>query len=339
MIRPKESNYLATETHNADTRDFEDHTFCGIMFDVHCKADLPVKFMEIQSCWVRGELGPMQIFTTRGTYDGKHDDAKLWQLVFKGNKDPSHSDLAEIKLEHAIRIERGHSAAVYIHSGLPGDEALVYANQRGRTSHEDPYMKILPGMADLLSRPFSNQSPWGGGWGRGWRANREFVGRITYGIKYILWNPPTHRLFTPEFKRLVIIMLMVDNRLRILHDDTMFYILNMCRWDWNGAGTHINNARGESDGEYDDLTMPWRRRGGHRFRRRVTTESSEDSDELSPEQLRSLGSDGLRLMNIIRSLMRYNQTTATAAGENNDSESEDDGGDDGGDDEENESLE
>ena len=43
---------------------------------------------------------------------------------------------------------------------------------------------IMPGMADLTSQPFSNQSPWGGHWGgNGWRQNREFVGRLTYGIK------------------------------------------------------------------------------------------------------------------------------------------------------------
>ena len=40
---------------------WQDHTFSGIMFDVVCKGQLPVKFIEIQSCWVRGALGPMQV--------------------------------------------------------------------------------------------------------------------------------------------------------------------------------------------------------------------------------------------------------------------------------------
>jgi hypothetical protein len=44
-------------------------------------------------------------------------------------------------------------------------------------------------MAHLNPEPFLGQSPWGGGWGNGWRNNREFVGRLSYGVKWLLWTP------------------------------------------------------------------------------------------------------------------------------------------------------
>ena len=37
----KAEKELVHETFKCDTRDHEDHTFCGVMFDVACDTDLP----------------------------------------------------------------------------------------------------------------------------------------------------------------------------------------------------------------------------------------------------------------------------------------------------------
>ena len=33
LLRPEVANYMTTETHTADTKDHEDHTFCGSKLD------------------------------------------------------------------------------------------------------------------------------------------------------------------------------------------------------------------------------------------------------------------------------------------------------------------
>ena len=53
--------FLAAAVHESfvvDTRDHEDHTFCGVMFDAECDTHLPAEYLEVSSLWVRGQLGP-----------------------------------------------------------------------------------------------------------------------------------------------------------------------------------------------------------------------------------------------------------------------------------------
>ena len=80
----------------------------------------------------------------------------------------------------------GESCGLYVHSTLSGDEAIVYDNQRHQLSHEDDFLAVLPGLAHLSNRPFGSVGMW---WGRPWRDRREFVGRLSYGARYTLWNP------------------------------------------------------------------------------------------------------------------------------------------------------
>ena len=57
-----EANYYVSESHEVDTGDYEDHTFCGVMFDIKCKGDdIPLDCLIISSIWVRGALGPLQV--------------------------------------------------------------------------------------------------------------------------------------------------------------------------------------------------------------------------------------------------------------------------------------
>jgi len=62
------------------------------------------------------------------------------------------------------------------------DEALVYDNQRSRFTHTDQFIRVGPGLAHLSSTPFSGSHPWGA-----WRERRQFVGRVSYGAKVLVW--------------------------------------------------------------------------------------------------------------------------------------------------------
>ena len=47
LLRPATASYTVSEFYEVLTEDYEDHTFCGIMFTVDCKSALPVDFVEI----------------------------------------------------------------------------------------------------------------------------------------------------------------------------------------------------------------------------------------------------------------------------------------------------
>ena len=74
---------------------------------------------------------------------------------------------------------------IYVHSNDESDEGVVYDNQRSPFVHDDELITVLPGLAHLSSTPFNGD----GFWGRPWRMHRSFVGCISYGVRYKLWDP------------------------------------------------------------------------------------------------------------------------------------------------------
>jgi hypothetical protein len=72
------------------------------------------------------------------------------------------------------------------------------------------------------------------GWGNAWRDRREFVGQLSYGVVYKLWNPEVHKLFGNNFSGAVHAMLVAQRRYPVgkLPDECLYYIMNMCKWDW-----------------------------------------------------------------------------------------------------------
>ena len=72
--------------------------------------------------------------------------------------------------------------------------------------------------------------------GSAWRDNREFVGQINYGAVYKLWNPSENMSFGANFRNAARCLLMCQRRdespIARLPDECVYYILNMCRWDW-----------------------------------------------------------------------------------------------------------
>jgi hypothetical protein len=98
---------------------------------------------------------------------------------------------------------------------------------------EDDKIAIHTGKAHLSFEPFGQEPIWG--WGNAWRDRREFVGQIIYGTVYKLWNPERHGYFGSNFQAATEALLMLQRRntvISCLPDECLFYILNMCRWDW-----------------------------------------------------------------------------------------------------------
>ena len=89
LIRPTIASYDVHESFVVDTQDHEDHTFCGVMFDVQCKDVLPLECVLVESLWVRGRLGPLTVWTTKGTFRGRHEEPDRWKRVYAGEHAPA----------------------------------------------------------------------------------------------------------------------------------------------------------------------------------------------------------------------------------------------------------
>jgi hypothetical protein len=252
----------------ANTKDNEDHTFSGIMFEVEAKDDLPIKFLEIQSVSVRGELGMVSVYVDmkcvirnytisirRGRASPSSED---WERRF-GPKlmEESFNKLVEIPLSPPIRIAPGQSFGIYIHSELPNDTAIVYDNLRSGTgvTYDDSFIKIHPGIAHTSNVAFAQTNVWGG---NAWRPSREFVGSVRYGIKFLMWTPVVHERFSDEFRTGVFTLICSQNvlgkqkgvNLGKLPIEVVMKIVNMLPHDWFSVSTKEEGDEENSD--FDD---------------------------------------------------------------------------------------
>ena len=188
------------------------------------------------------QLGPLTVWVTEGGWDhGKHERKSAWRQVYKCTHAPSTRRLVPLVLDRPIRVRGGTRFSLYVHSARPGDKAIVYDDQRFYTTREDDFLKVEPGLAHLCNEPFGAWHPWGS-----WRRKREFVGSITYGVRFMLWNPvpEVHAKFCAgargePFRDLVLLLMLAKPRadcpLSWLSEDCLYYILNMCRHDWVAA--------------------------------------------------------------------------------------------------------
>lgn len=180
--RPTVANYITNENYSVGKpHDFDDHTFSGMMFNLKCRTLLPVSCLVIRSVAVRGRLGEMRVFVTKGGYRGKKEDAKQWQLVYHGTHEQSFEKVVDMTFDNPVMIVPGDVLGIYVHCSDPGDEGVVYDRRRRGTNQNtfsDNFIHITSGTADLNSKPFQNVNPWTGSPTGGWRENREFVGNI-----------------------------------------------------------------------------------------------------------------------------------------------------------------
>jgi len=236
LNRPKVANHIVHESFTVDTRDHEDHTFCGMMFDIACRGledgGVPLEYLSVEALSIRGDLGPITVWSTPDSFERKQHDQAAWELMYEGTHTRSYQQYQKLDLPAPIKLASGESRGIYVHSKLPGDEAIVYDNQRDRVTYEDRVFRVLPGIAHLSNQPFGRR----GMWGFPWRERREFVGRFHYGVSYRLWNPEVHGQFPADFRRAVETLLLCARRTESpmfwLQDEVVFYILNLCRYDW-----------------------------------------------------------------------------------------------------------
>eukprot|EP00555_Chaetoceros_dichaeta_P007223 CAMPEP_0198265924 /NCGR_PEP_ID=MMETSP1447-20131203/25571_1 /TAXON_ID=420782 /ORGANISM="Chaetoceros dichaeta, Strain CCMP1751" /LENGTH=436 /DNA_ID=CAMNT_0043955703 /DNA_START=19 /DNA_END=1329 /DNA_ORIENTATION=+ len=275
LTRPTEATYVMHERVTINTTDREEHSFCGIMFPIKCKDILPINQVVINSISVRGGLGPITVWVTNDettvigtaasiahrhptnakkrssrssvfapTAEMRNQTGKIslkpehWTQIYSNTHNPSFGkNFTPLDItSNPIILKPNQVRGVYIHSTLDSDEAIVYDNQQKEKTHDDTFLTVLPGRAHVSSTPF--RSSWG--YGGAWRNHREFVGKISYGVVYKLWNPIEYRNFGGKFRTTVRTMFACQRRrespLSRLPDDVIYYILNMCRWDWVGDG-------------------------------------------------------------------------------------------------------
>jgi hypothetical protein len=233
---PTTSKRLVRGNISVETRDHDDHTYSGIMFDIEGRRGvLPwVEFIEIQSVSVRGALGRISVYRTPKTFLGKNTNPAAWERVF-GPQTLQYSmdDFVELEFPIPLRLAPGMKMGLYIHSELPGDMAIVYDNQTKPITFEDNSIRIYPGLSHVSNIPFNVN----GTFGYGWRERRQFVGRIRYGVRrYLVWRPDDHHHFPPSFRISVLTLLLCHRQytcvLSNLDKRVLFKILSYCSWDW-----------------------------------------------------------------------------------------------------------
>jgi hypothetical protein len=172
--------------------------------------------------------------------DGEHRiqlHKRFWTKVYDRTHPASKRTPTELVLDPPIRMKPGQTRCIYIHSTLPGDEAIVYDNSYYGTTgtrYEDDKLAIMTGRAHVSTSVFGQDPIWG--WGNAWRERREFVGRLAYGTVYKLWNPEVQPQFGCQFQNGARALILCQRRWEspwsLLPDECIYYILNMCRWDW-----------------------------------------------------------------------------------------------------------
>eukprot|EP00527_Entomoneis_sp_CCMP2396_P001083 CAMPEP_0198147310 /NCGR_PEP_ID=MMETSP1443-20131203/34588_1 /TAXON_ID=186043 /ORGANISM="Entomoneis sp., Strain CCMP2396" /LENGTH=184 /DNA_ID=CAMNT_0043811569 /DNA_START=78 /DNA_END=629 /DNA_ORIENTATION=- len=181
LQRPTLASYETHENVRVDTLDNEDHTFCGVMFPVQAKAELPVSRLVIRSVAVRGNLGPLTVWVTNDDDAINQDsycvsnlqrirnDSSFWTKIYEKNHNPSRRKYETLDFaEHPIILRPGQMKVIYIHSAATNDLAIVYDNSYSMksTRYSDAFLSIHSGAAHLSPEPFNNENVWG--WGSGW---------------------------------------------------------------------------------------------------------------------------------------------------------------------------
>lgn len=155
--------------------------------------------------------------------------------------------------------------------------------------YEDDKIAIHSGKAHLSFVPFGQEPIWG--WGNAWRDRREFVGQIQYGTIYKLWHPERHSFFGKRYHAGTEALLMLQRRSTLfarLPDECIYYILNMCRWDW-------------FDDTSRDMKARYRRRKGilreQQHQRLIENAEEEQKIRLAQQQISTsagIATDGVK---------------------------------------------
>lgn len=332
LNRPTNATYEIHENVTVDTQDNEDHTFCGIMFPIKCKDLLPVDHLVIKSVAVRGHLGPLTVWISnaggnqdrnrqrrsrssrniRRRYDEEQDNLpngehciplhpSAWTKVYEHTHKPCpRGQYTELIFNQPVRLNPGEMRALYIHSTLMGDQAIVYDNSYYGSSnkrYDDDKLAILTGRAHVSTTCFGQDPIWG--WGNAWRDRREFVGRLAYGTVYKLWNPEVSPKFGSCFhdatKTLLLCQRRWESPMSVLPDEAIYYILNMCRWDWFDDGTKTMKDRRKREQTRNKLLLTQQQHDQVNAVASTDVSSSKDDDEDAKPSANDVTSTGCGL--------------------------------------------
>ena len=168
------------------------------MFPIKAKEDLPISQILLHSVAVRGQLGPLTVWvskpnitpstTTTAANDPpnrKHYrfplQKRYWTKIYQRTHAPSRHAYTWLDFSHQpVVLYPGQVRALYIHSTLDSDEAIVYDNAQVRPWHyasaasaarriqpqaryQDGFVSLWPGKAHLSPEPFGQTPIWG--WG------------------------------------------------------------------------------------------------------------------------------------------------------------------------------
>jgi hypothetical protein len=221
--------------------------------------------------------------------------------LFDKTLGPSFREYKELTLDKPIVLKPGETRVIYIHSTLPGDEAIVYDNSYYGSSSkrfEDDKIAILTGRAHVSSRVFGQDPIWG--WGNAWRDRREFVGRLAYGTVYRLWNPEVTPKFGSSFHDGIRSILMCQRRaespMSRLPDECIYYILNMCRWDWFNDDSGTMKDRRKRERAKIKLALEQRKE--------KQTEEENNNDEMMEEDSKPSATSSTPCSRVTRSQAR-----------------------------------
>ena len=164
------------------------------MFPLKCKDLLPIDHLVVKSVAVRGRLGPLTVwvskrdanydvdrnrnrrYRTRSIRDQEVEGEQRiplkpssWIKLYEKRHDPCpRGSYTELVFDEPFFLRPGEMRALYIHSTLPSDQAIVYDNSYYGSSdkrYEDEKLCILTGRAHISTTCFGQDPIWG--WGSG----------------------------------------------------------------------------------------------------------------------------------------------------------------------------
>jgi len=184
------------ESLNMVQKDFYDHTYNAVAFNVHTLPGENV--VQIRGFSVMGRLRRMRIYMMRN-YDCHfyRTDARKWTLVYDKVHAQSWNDLQPLMLDKPIMITPSKTVAFYIHSDDDTGNGIKYRSVRQPgVVFADENIAVTHGYAHTSMIPFSLETGW-------FRERRCLTGNILYDKIPIRWSEYSHDLFPNNFREVI----------------------------------------------------------------------------------------------------------------------------------------
>ncbi|KAJ1451249.1 hypothetical protein M885DRAFT_530142 [Pelagophyceae sp. CCMP2097] len=249
LSRESVSSYTQSGTFTLETRDDDDHTFHGIIFDIELAGRVPIEYVDVEGVGVRGALGRTRVLGVLGGFarsaPGGQRSVFLqppsqWTVLFDAHAAPARGHaLRDLPFSKPMRLSAGTSTKLGVYVHAESLDGVVYNNQRHRgVTLEDAHVRILSGVAHTGGALFAPVGYWGDS---AWRPLREFVGCVRYSVRVKLWTPQSDAQFEPKFRKMVRAMLLcrassirhhAKTALGALPIEALYFVLSYCSHAW-----------------------------------------------------------------------------------------------------------